>query len=917
MADPGFGAAAISILVNELLHMIITAAKRTYKCKKNCKRLRDVLELVEPFVQHVAAQPSREVGPGVVQWLLNFKGLLEEAKVLVQECNALGSILKQIVPAHRLSSKILNVTEPIGEACDRATLATLNVSFSLHNRFDNFEKLHDRFDSFEKLHDRFDTLEKLCKEVKREQRFENVGIITRELVEAGGKYGMDAFHDIKYQVDALLTLVGNLGLEGSYPSRATLTSTSQQACSQSARSMQPIPEYVFGMDKLVEKLKGLLLRGLDNDKPRSVGVWGRGGAGKSLLAQVINNCDTVDNHYGNSVLWLTIGRDASTVALYKIMASFLGVSLSHNVSTADMKTTLYNSFLKRRVLLILDDVWDENQMLDSLDLAKGLGSVTLITTRTQSILQKANAEEIVVMELSEEDSWNLFCVHAFHGADNVPAELEDLARKVAHKCGGLPLALKVVGGAMVGKGRVEEWRVALRRLMDSQLLDQNMEVQLYHCLKMSYDELGYLDRRAKDCFLYFAAFPEDAQIEVNRLFAYWIGEGLVGGEGDDPTDDAYFLLGLLIGRSLINFAGGPKHYEGKSTCSVHDVLRDLALYIIQYNTLEEDQTCLFRAGKGLRRFPTKWCHNTSLKAHRLSLLDNDLQSIPDYIQARDLRTLLLGQNVTTSLTISELFFSQLNQLRVLDLRKMGVKSLPNSLGHLKFLTYLNLSGCNNLEKLPHSVSHLERLQHLDLSHCWELGYVPLGLTKLSSLQYLGLGDCYKLQWSQRTVESSSMTLSTTRVTSESALKVTTTLSLDERRASLEDLSHLSSVTELYLGSFAKDHQTTPYLRVPTTIFASGRLRTLQLQHLSVPDTVTSLPQVKVLKFLKCVDMVFPRWIEGCHHLTMLKLSFCGYLKELPATPSLILQNWRFTGANNWTTFHNLSLVRVPSFFKGA
>lgn len=54
---------------------------------------------------------------------------------------------------------------------------------------------------------------------------------------------------------------------------------------------------------------------------------------------------------------------------------------------------------------------------------------------------------------------------------------------------------------MVGKGREGEWRVASRQLIDSQSLDPNMEVQLYHHLKMSYDELDNLHPRAQECFL--------------------------------------------------------------------------------------------------------------------------------------------------------------------------------------------------------------------------------------------------------------------------------------------------------------------------------------------------------------------------------------------------------------------------------
>ncbi|CAK9205206.1 unnamed protein product [Sphagnum troendelagicum] len=49
--------------------------------------------------------------------------------------------------------------------------------------------------------------------------------------------------------------------------------------------------------------------------------------------------------------------------------------------------------------------------------------------------------------LLKEDSWSLFCVHAFRSPSNVPSELKALTQSMAEECQALPLALKVIGGA--------------------------------------------------------------------------------------------------------------------------------------------------------------------------------------------------------------------------------------------------------------------------------------------------------------------------------------------------------------------------------------------------------------------------------------------------------------------------------------
>jgi hypothetical protein len=48
------------------------------------------------------------------------------------------------------------------------------------------------------------------------------------------------------------------------------------------------------------------------------------------------------------------------------------------VQLEEYRTKLYNELSRSKVLLVLDDVWKERD-LEQLDLAKGQGSVTLVT----------------------------------------------------------------------------------------------------------------------------------------------------------------------------------------------------------------------------------------------------------------------------------------------------------------------------------------------------------------------------------------------------------------------------------------------------------------------------------------------------------------------------------------------------------
>jgi hypothetical protein len=190
-----------------------------------------------------------------------------------------------------------------------------------------------------------------------------------------------------------------------------------------------------------------------------------GGAGKTLLAQLMNNDEEIQQEFGKeSIIWITVGRDAKISDSYERMRKCLGV-LSDGGSLEDQRTQLVNEFSKRSVLLILDDIWDGivheyREMVDWLNIARGAGSVTVVTTRDEAITRKCvNAREEIILRLSEEESWELFRTHAF-GIEIVPLnrDLEVLARDVWKECKCLPLALKVIGRAMKGKGDICEWK---------------------------------------------------------------------------------------------------------------------------------------------------------------------------------------------------------------------------------------------------------------------------------------------------------------------------------------------------------------------------------------------------------------------------------------------------------------------------
>ncbi|KAF6148805.1 hypothetical protein GIB67_038138, partial [Kingdonia uniflora] len=75
----------------------------------------------------------------------------------------------------------------------------------------------------------------------------------------------------------------------------------------------------------------------------------------------------------------------------------------------------------------------------------------------------------------------------------------------------------------------------------------------------------------------------------------------------------------------------------------------------------------------------------------------------------------------------------------LDLSRIAIETLPNELGSLIHLRYLDLS-YTNLVELPETVCNLRNLQRLRLNRCEKLRRLPEGLKKLVNLRHLEL-DC--------------------------------------------------------------------------------------------------------------------------------------------------------------------------------
>ncbi|BFI30115.1 hypothetical protein MPTK2_3g09210 [Marchantia polymorpha subsp. ruderalis] len=876
--------------VELLLQGVIDEVKQAVDRNKNCKALLVLLEGLAPLVQFLCDSSKKGQGQNkstpVTEWLEKLRSRLEEADKVVRECISQGSRPWNIVKNRSTSKKLVEVTRGITDLVGQAPLVQLGYTK---------ETTDEQNKILADLQESMKNANQLQSDLIHEVHCADLSRITRVTVNTPtNNYGIPygtitvdrAFEDIRGQADEhFLTLT-----QGS-----AIGSSADKFPSPQRQFERQISARVFGGDELLDSARSILL---EEDGGRWVGLWSMGGAGKTLLASRLLNDPQLKQHFEGRIFWLTVALDPNIKEILRSLLRMLSARLpppssSEEVYAQQVCHELQLQGQRKKLLLVLDDVW-KSRILDVFDAfvnhPSSSGSKILVTTRSKELLDRKHATKIEVRMLNPEDSFRLFCWHAFSGVSNVPINLRKPAEDVAAECKGLPLALKVIGGTMAGKRDKSIWDHTLKKLKNAETLSSEHEMQLFHRLQPSVDDLSETHPHLKDCFYYFAAYPEDASVEfVDDLISLWVGDGIVGGRKDySPEDEAYELLGWLIARCLIEMKIGKVSTSLEyiqmfrlppfsMTFKVHDVLRDLARYNLQHDKVHE-QVCLYEPGMQLETFPQKWIPDNKverkhLSAKRLSLMDNLIHELPSHLAAPELRVLLLRSNENLSL-LPRGFFLDLKQLRVLDLSRTSIEEIPDAaFSTMKRLVLLNLSHCKQLKSVPGTICKLEELRDLQLDHCKKLVSLPRTIKDLRKLENLNLF------WTNVWYGPKS-----TRRALPKCIKPI------KPAANLQDVASLTSLTTLKISSLSDLPGPSYPLPLQLSCLKSLKsLRHLQVNFIrvsSLPD-ISNLTALQTLDLSRCQDLLsLPLGVESLPELRRLNLHKCSSLTHLPALDEL-------------------------------
>ncbi|KAK1572123.1 hypothetical protein Q3G72_027953 [Acer saccharum] len=225
--------------------------------------------------------------------------------------------------------------------------------------------------------------------------------------------------------------------------------------------------------------------------------------------------------------------------------------------------------------------------------------------------------------------------------------------------------------------------------------------------------------------------------EIKKIGVWGIGgvEGLVDEMVNlKATEDrAHSIITSLVSNCLLleSTDWDNRIADYVPSVKLHDVVRDMALkYITSKSPL-----FMVKAGMKLEELPSgkEWKENLD----KVSLMDNLIREIPSSMSpnCQILSTLLLQDNPLLE-SIPESFFFHMHGLKILNLSRTGIESLPNSISELTNLIALLLQNCKRLKRVP-SLARLRALEKLELGYT-TINEVPAGMEMLANLTSLDL-----------------------------------------------------------------------------------------------------------------------------------------------------------------------------------
>ncbi|KAL2936602.1 putative disease resistance protein RGA3, partial [Bienertia sinuspersici] len=277
---------------------------------------------------------------------------------------------------------------------------------------------------------------------------------------------------------------------------------------------------VIGREDEKEVIVGVLLSDSHSSYQNVsfVNIVGIGGLGKTTLAQLVYNDDRIKKVFSKRI-WVCVSEE---FGVREILGKMLG---KEELTLEEMQRKVRTTLERKRFLLVLDDVWNEDHekwfKLRSFLVSDVSGSKIIVTSRSKKVA-RAIGESSMMYELrglSDENSWRLFKRVAFtQGEDQ--ADFIEIGQDIVKKCANVPLCIRVIGSLLYDQDE-SKW-LWFRSIDLADMSDD--EGYIMSTLMFSY---YHLTPKLKSCFSFCSLFPKDYVIQRKLLINLWLAQGLL------------------------------------------------------------------------------------------------------------------------------------------------------------------------------------------------------------------------------------------------------------------------------------------------------------------------------------------------------------------------------------------------------
>ncbi|XP_042012657.1 putative late blight resistance protein homolog R1A-10 [Salvia splendens] len=473
-------------------------------------------------------------------------------------------------------------------------------------------------------------------------------------------------------------------------------------------------------------------------------IVGMAGVGKTTFAKKVFDSPAIKRHFGLRA-WVRVGRKCEYNEILRcILAQVDPTSYNKMVTQGDdddnekLLGLLGKRLKDKKCLIVMDDVWEWDTRV--LDKYIDDSNVRVLLTSRQRLeeLEDPTSKGILCL-LDDEESKKLLGAKVF-GEKGFPLHLEELGKKIAEKCEGLPLMIVTVAELLskanksmtevflnreeLNKSIQELWTEVAKKQHNSVFVDAYNQIS-----EVLFPSYNYLPQYLKMFFLYLGSFPPYSDIETDSLWNRFIAEGFLEPIGKETLNDFISDCWEKLDHQyhLVLTEINPKSWFSKNEFRVHSCWQHMCRKEgSRIKFLHVLQSCGDDDIKDQRRL---CAHSNMLFAFK-----QVYGSIKSDCASTTRSLLCFGPYHRYPMPIEDMDFKL---LKVLDACKVRFYHIPLEILKLVCLKYLALS---YNKELPISISNLFHLQclivqpHVYIKHRGVVSYMPMEIWDMQELQ---------------------------------------------------------------------------------------------------------------------------------------------------------------------------------------